>query len=271
MTPPGQKPDKLVTVDVGNSRTKFGLFSALRDGEFPHPDRVIELPAQTGDLDQLLAWLEPHAIEQVGWHLASVNRPAASRIVDWLRERQATTLVRLLGSLDLPLNISLARPDMVGLDRLVAAVAANALRQATRPGVIVDLGTAITVDVVSPEGTFVGGAIMPGIGISARALHAFTDQLPLVEMQHLADAPPALGTATLGAMQAGLFWGAVGGIRELIARMTSTMEVEPQVFLTGGAAASVAKLLSADAHYVPNLTLSGIALAALRDAPPHRQ
>jgi type III pantothenate kinase len=141
-------------------------------------------------------------------------------------------------------------------------VAVNQLRDPNRAAIAVDLGTAITVDLISAEGDFQGGAILPGISMSARALHEFTDLLPLIDMASLAEAPPAVGRSTIDAMQSGLFWGAIGGIRELIDRMTPSHSQPPQIFLTGGAAPSVAGLLAAEAHYVPHLVLSGIALAA---------
>ncbi len=97
---------------------------------------------------------------------------------------------------------------MVGIDRLVDAVAVNRLRDAGRPAVVVDVGSAITVDLVSRDGAFLGGAILPGIAMSARAIHEFTDLLPLVEMSELIAPPPVLGTATAPAMESGLFWGA---------------------------------------------------------------
>jgi type III pantothenate kinase len=167
-------------------------------------------------------------------------------------------------------------------------VAVNRLREAHRPAVIVDVGTAITVDLVSAEGAFLGGAILPGIEMSARALHEFTDLLPLVDVSELTTPPPALGMATVPALESGLFWGSVGAIRQLIEQLGESIadnsattggcpegwggsltatptehgRAEPQVFLTGGAGASVAELLGPDARHVPHLTLAGIALAA---------
>jgi type III pantothenate kinase len=182
--------------------------------------------------------------------------------------------VTLLSSADLPLVVRLERPDMVGIDRLVDAVAVNRLREPDRPAVIVDVGTAITVDLVSADGAFLGGSILPGLAMSARALNEFTDLLPLIDVAELADPPPALGTSTESAMQSGLFWGAVGAIRELIDQLVVVPllrqkqcneekypNARPQVFLTGGAGATVAELLGPDAQYVPHLTLAGIVLA----------
>jgi type III pantothenate kinase len=124
------------------------------------------------------------------------------------------------------------------------------------------MGTAVTVDLISPDGAFLGGAIMPGIGLSARALHEFTDLLPLLDMPELAEPPPALGTATLKALRSGIYWGAVGGVRQLIELLARQIEGSPQVYLTGGAAPAVAALLAESGQYVEHLTLAGIALTA---------
>lgn len=254
----------LVAVDVGNNRIKFGLFEqsvANASRNLPIPRRTLDLVPQERDLDRLIAWLEPWDVAAVGWWIGSVQRTVTSQLVTWLCDRQATR-ISLLAAGDLPLVVSLPRPDMVGIDRLINAVGTNRLRLPNSPAVVVDLGTAITVDLVGAQGDFLGGAILPGIGTSARALHEFTDLLPLLDMQALAEPPPPLGTATTEALRSGLYWGAVGGVRELIARLGQQAKATPQIFLTGGAAPAVAALLSQDAIYVPHLTLAGIALTA---------
>ncbi len=254
-----------VAVDIGNSRLKFGLYEAAGEGELPAPNRVLDFDPEKDALDRVAAWLGPWTVAQAAWWIASVNRPHATLLVDWLRQRQTDLRITLLASGDLPLSVALPRPDMVGIDRLIGAVAANRLREPARAAIVVDLGTAITVDLVNRQGAFLGGAILPGIGMSARALYEFTDLLPLLDMRVLREPPPALGKSTTDALQSGLYWGAVGGVRELIARLTADAGAEVQVFLTGGAAPAVAGLLTADALYVPHLVLSGIALTALAD------
>ena len=154
------------------------------------------------------------------WHIGSVNRPAASRLIDWLRDHRAADEIVLVTSGDLPLEVKLPRPDMVGVDRLLDGFAANRLRSPGRPAVVVDVGSAITVDLVDAAGAFLGGAILPGIAMSARALHEFTDLLPQIDMAELAEPPPALGTVTVAAMRSGLFWGAVGAVRQLVEQLT---------------------------------------------------
>lgn len=255
----------LIAVDIGNSRMKFGLFADPARGQqanaLAEPSLTHHLAQGDGDLDELVGWLAARDVASVDWWIASVNRPAATRLIDWLRERGAAPRTRLLYSGDLPLVVELPRPDMVGIDRLLGAVAANAVREPSRPAAIVHLGSAITVNLVSASGAFRGGAILPGIAMSARALHEFTDLLPRVELEHLADPPSALGTSTPHAIESGVFWGAIGAARELIVRLGDNTAADPQVFLTGGAAASVAGLLAPGAVYLPHLVLSGVALA----------
>lgn len=251
----------LVAVDVGNSRVKFGLFTQPSAEPLPRPHSEWNWTPGRDTWDALDAWLAPYAAAELHWWIGSVQRQLASELIAWLRARQADQIV-LLASGDLPLTIELPRPDMVGIDRLLGAVAANRLRPAGRPAVVVDLGTAITVDLVSAAGAFAGGAILPGIGLSARGLYEFTDLLPLLEMQDLAAPPPVVGLDTIAALRSGIYWGAVGGVREVVQRLRGELAVEPQVYLTGGAAPSVAPLIAADAAYVPHLVLGGIALTA---------
>ncbi len=187
-------PFPLVAVDVGNTRAKFGLFPRATASGLPEPAQCLHVPHEGSDLDVLGSWLAEAGFRTVFWWIGSVNRPAGTRLVDWLRSHRAVYPIRLLAAGDLPLSVAVERPDMVGVDRLLDALAANGLRTPDQPAVVVDVGTAITVDLVSREGVFLGGAILPGIGMSAKALHAFTDLLPLVEVADLSplrwDGPP---------------------------------------------------------------------------------
>jgi type III pantothenate kinase len=252
----------LIAVDVGNSRVKLGRFDDVRasHGRLPTPAATLDL-AEPAQFDRISAWLASRPADDFRWYIGSVQRAVSSTLIDWLREHGARQIT-LLASFDLPLRVSLPRPDMVGIDRLLGAVAVNHIRNSNSPAIVVDLGTAITVDLVEVDGAFAGGAILPGIGLSARALHEFTDLLPQLDMHALAEPPSALGTDTIAAMRAGIYWGAVGGVRQLIELLGRQLAGAPQVFLTGGAAPAVAHLIAADAGYQAHLVLSGIALAA---------
>jgi type III pantothenate kinase len=253
----------LVAVDVGNSRIKLGDFEHPLAEPLPHPVRAlaIELDWADGDFD---GWLM-HDPAEYTWSIASVNRPAATRLIRWLQAHNVPR-IQLLTHADLPLAVDLPRSDLVGLDRLANAVAANRLRCASQPAIVIDIGSAITLDLISENGIFVGGSILPGLGMSARALHEFTDLLPLVEVT---ERPEPLGKSTLAAISSGLFWGAVGAMREVMVRLADA-PIESQVFLTGGGAPVFAVALGevspVPIEFVPHLTLAGIALATLGTA-----
>jgi type III pantothenate kinase len=254
-----------VAVDVGNTRLKLGVFQPPLADPLPHPIATLSLGREwsAADLDAFL----PLPPAQYAWTIASVNRPACAQLVEWLAKRGATH-VKQLSHADLPLAIDVEEPSRVGMDRLVNAVAINRLRQSHSPAIIIDMGTALKLDVVSGDGAFAGGSISLGIAMSARALHEFTDLLPLVEVT---EPPPAIGKSTRGAMNSGLYWGAVGAVRELIAQITATVG-PAEIYLTGGAGPLFTNVLDQEStrppQFVPHLTLAGIALAAQATGTP---
>jgi type III pantothenate kinase len=249
----------LVAVDIGNSRTKLGLFTTLGAG-LPIPDRTLALGPDWHS-EELESWL-PGPANRLHWRIASVNRAGTARLLDWLTGHNVDRW-QVLSVTDFPLAVDVAEPDKVGMDRLAGALGASVLKQPGQAAIVVDLGSAITVDLVSPAGAFCGGVIMPGIAMSALALHQFTDLLPLEPMSELADPPDVLGKTTSACLRAGLYWGAIGAVRECVARLNERRE-RPQLFVTGGAGAAAARLLvdsgGQPAQLVPHLTLAGIAL-----------
>jgi type III pantothenate kinase len=260
-----------VAVDIGNSRIKIGRFNRADQSPLPQPASILDISITdhaTGHFDaaELDAWCRTNVSSRTEWLIGTVHRTAGQRLVaaanDWSQRTQIECPTRILSFRDIPLQISVDEPSRVGVDRLLGAVAANRLRQADRAAIIVDLGTAITVDLLDAGGTFAGGAILPGIGMSARALAEQTDALPRVAMEHLEKSPSPLGKSTEAAIQAGLYWGAVGAIRELITMLASGMSQPPELFFTGGASQQVAQLFAqhGSVHHVPHLVLAGIAI-----------
>ena len=265
----------LIAVDVGNSRIKLGRFELLTGLSLPEPVEVFDLPLadnRSGSFDaaRLEAWCQEHVANGMAWRVASVHRPAAERltsmVADWAARSHIDCPLQCLTYADVPLAIRVAEPPRVGIDRLLGALAADRLRWPDRPAVIIDLGTAITVDLLEADGSFSGGAILPGIAMAARALAEQTDALPDIGLDRLETPPVAVGKSTTSAIESGLYWGAVGAIRELLSQMSSGLAMPPDVFLTGGASSQVAERLTTDSdrpvRHVPHLVLSGIALAA---------
>ncbi len=149
-------------------------------------------------------------------------------------------------------------PRAVGADRLVNGFAAWKMAGG-RPVVVADFGTATTVDAVSLDGTYLGGAIAPGIGISSDALFRAAAKLPRVELE----APPrALATNTPHSVQAGLVFGYAGLTKELVARVASEVEerehVKPLVLATGGLAELIAPFVPQIERVEGDLTLQGL-------------
>jgi type III pantothenate kinase len=259
MTSTGAAP--LVAVDIGNSRIKLGEFQHPASAPLPLPSRSIGLSLDWTDQD-LRVFLPPAPLT-CRWAISSVNRPATARLLQWLADAGVQD-VHLMAHGDMPLAIEVLRPELVGMDRLANAVATNRLRAPQHSAIVISMGSAIAVDLVSAAGAFSGGAILPGMAMAARALHEFTDLLPLVEVQ---EPPTSLGKSTEEAIRAGVYWGAVGAVRELVLRLAER-HAPVEILLTGGAAPDFAAVLSKEEdpplRFVPHLTLSGIAIAAMR-------
>jgi type III pantothenate kinase len=251
-----------IAVDIGNSFIHLSPFS--RDA-LPSASRADMLEAESVEqLASLLtsprckSWLEQDAT----WFVATVHQAREQQLADWVRTQRPRDQYRRLDYQDFGLPMRVIHPERVGLDRLAAAVAANDLRRPGCGAIIVDAGTAITVDYLDEDGAFHGGAIMPGPRIASRALHDYTDALPLVSLPE--SVPSPLGRETRSAIESGLYWGILGGVRELIAQISSIADSPSDLFLTGGGAHPEHFLASLSGRRIPHLTLDGIALTGER-------
>ncbi|MBI1208260.1 MAG: type III pantothenate kinase [Azospirillum sp.] len=155
------------------------------------------------------------------------------------------------------------RPAEVGADRLVNAVAAAAYYHP--PLIVIDFGTATTFDVVDRDGHYCGGVIAPGINLSLEALHMAAAKLPRVDIVQPAQ---VIGTDTVGCMQSGVFWGYIGLIEGLVARIRAEFGQAMTVIGTGGLAALFAKATTAIEHIDGELTLRGLLLIHQRNRQP---
>ncbi|MEM8679582.1 MAG: type III pantothenate kinase [Planctomycetota bacterium] len=255
-----------IMMGIGNTSVHAGLFTAAemqqpRD-RLPQPTWHYRASVDQLDHDPFAACDLPTELAEVV--VASVNRDAYARIVQWIGQRYPQVVVRTLQYSDFPVALGQTEPARVGTDRIAAAVAVNALRTQSRAAVFVDAGTALTVNVIDPAGVFLGGAILPGIAVSLSTLSHATDQLPALSFRELAGAslPPVIGRNTEEAMRSGVFWGAVGAIRELSQQMAHQLEAPTELFVTGGFGEPLAAALGGDAPFVPHLVLAGIAMAA---------
>jgi len=152
------------------------------------------------------------------------------------------------------------RPWEVGADRLVNAVAAAAYY--TAPLIVIDFGTATTFDVVDPDGNYCGGAIAPGINLSLEALHMAAAKLPRVD---IIQPGQVIGHDTVSCMQSGVFWGYIGLIEGLVARIKAEFGQPMAVIATGGLAALFAQATPVIEQIDTELTLRGLLLIYQRN------
>lgn len=127
------------------------------------------------------------------------------------------------------IEIKTAKPEEVGADRLVNALAVVTLYQA--PAIVVDFGTATNFDVVDSSPAYIGGVIAPGVNLSMNALHAAAAKLPKISIKKPAT---AIGNETVSAMQSGIYWGYISMIEGMVARISKELGEKPLVIATGG-------------------------------------
>jgi type III pantothenate kinase len=155
---------------------------------------------------------------------------------------------------DTGIEVRIARPDQVGEDRLVNAVAAFAMHGG--PLIVIDFGTATTFDVIAADGAYEGGVIAPGINLSLEALDRAAAKLPRIAIKE----PPqqVIGQATIPAMESGAYWGYVGLIEGLVARIKGEYGQPMKVVATGGLASLFARATESIEEVDPDLTLRGL-------------
>jgi type III pantothenate kinase len=253
----------LLALEIGNTNVTIGLFRA---GALLATRRAATNQRATTDevellLDGLLR-LDGLAFADIDAIAMASVVPALSGAVQGIAERRDRQLL-VAGPGTVPLAVRVDRPDEVGADRLVNALAAGRLHGT--PAVVVDFGTATTLDCVAADGAYVGGAIAPGLELGLEALAARTAKLPRIALR----APDrAIGRDTVSAMQAGtvfgyqaLATGLLDRVRRELADASGVAPGEVRAILTGGlSAAPWARSLDGIDAIDPDLTLKGLAI-----------
>ena len=264
--------DTVLVADVGNTRIKLAVVSdhgldATGLWRLPTVSLRQDLDSHAFRPENLERWLTSAAPGSAVVLVASVHDAAATRLEAVLAAVSATShrplRQRRIGHADLPLSISLDEPHKTGIDRLAAAAAAAIMKTPDRGAIIVDCGTAATVDMLAADGTFLGGAILPGPALMARALADGTSKLPAVAALERSAPPAVPGRSTHEAIAAGIGWGIHGAIAKLVAEARGVLGPDADVILTGGWRGAVRAALP-EAIDLPDLVLCGIALAAER-------
>src|SRR5437588_8455432 len=247
----------LLVIDIGNTNTSLGVFDG--DSLVAHW-RLTTERARTVDEWGVLA---RNLFALTGFDFKSIDAIAVASVVPPLNftlRRMAETYFELTPlfidhTVDTGLKILYKPPSDVGADRIVDAVAA--IHKYGSPCIVVDFGTATTFDAINATGEYLGGVITPGITISSDALFERAAKLPRVEIKR---PQKVIGSATVEAMQSGLYYGYVGLVDGILRRMIDELGGSPRVMATGGLAPLIAKgsgfVETADGH----LTLDGLRL-----------
>jgi type III pantothenate kinase len=248
----------LVAVSVGNSRTAIALFegadASLQPSSIQHLANAERegIVAAVGE-----AWARIADQPDSCVAVASVSTPVSLPLLDRLRGSIGDAVQELGEEIGVPIGTQLDPESVPGIDRLLNAAAAwSILRSAC---VIVDAGTAVTVDFVDGAGTFQGGAIAPGARMQLQALHEGTSALPAVELA--APDEEAFAKNTRDAMLQGVVHGIRGLVWRLVERYAEHYGAFPTVIATGGDAALLFERDELIDRLVPELTLMGIAVS----------
>jgi type III pantothenate kinase len=246
----------LVVVNVGNSRLAVGSFVA---GELGPVARLPHAERSRWEEEIAEAWNKIEGRDNAAIVAVGVN-PAMERALDDAVQSAADRRVVWVGKdLDLPIKVRTDTPEKTGLDRILTVAAAY--EQLGQACVVVDAGTAITVDCCNDEGEFLGGAIAPGVRLQLESLHEKTAALPLLGPAEFRPPEGPFGRNTADAMLQGVYHGIRGMVKELVENYATALGRWPEVIATGGDAAALFKDWELIHAISPDLTLYGIALA----------
>jgi type III pantothenate kinase len=249
----------LLAIDVGNTNIVLGVFDKKK---LLHSWRLQTQRERTSDeLGLLVDGLFAH--DNIA--RSSISAIVLASVVPPLTGTTAAMVQRYFGRAPLVVDpaantgmpILYENPAEVGADRIVSAIAAYEQfgRSAGRPMVVCDFGTATTLDAVTAKGEYLGGAICPGVTISADALFQRAARLPRIDVRKPAT---VIGRTTVGALEAGLFYGYVGMVEGLVRRMSDELGGGAICVATGGLAAVIAPETSLIDHVDVDLTLHGL-------------
>lgn len=237
----------LLAIDIGNTNITFGIFKASR----------IVRRFNISTVKYSLAGLRR------GLGRARVDDTIICSVVPAAAVVLAKDLRKLIGrkphiidkNIVVPIKNLYRRPKQVGSDRLVNAYAA--IKLYGTPAVVVDFGTAVTFDIISKKAAYLGGMILPGLGISLKALHQNTALLPKIKLQ----APSAfIGRDTAGSMLSGISYGFAALVEGLTKRIRHNIGKEALVIGTGGDIGLIARYSRGFSHIDRDLTLKGLYL-----------
>lgn len=241
-----------IAVDIGNSAIKLALNTAETFHEY-------SLSLNENDWQiAAIQWAQTQNDEQeLLWQIASVHPKAAEMFTGHLRSICPAANVNLVTWRDIPMEPKVDEPDRLGIDRLICAYATTL--HCAPPVIIVDAGSAITVDLVTRDGEFQGGAIVPGLGMQFASLAEGTASLPLLNTRNRQPHYPAKNTSD--AIFSGVLTAAAAAIDRLITEYCNQVDIDSEIVpivLTGGDAPIVSPYLRHNHERIDNLVCRGL-------------
>jgi type III pantothenate kinase len=243
----------LMVLNVGNTRLSVGVFAG---GELQYSTRIPH--ASRGEWPTRLkeAWSRIEDSEQPAVAAASVNPPLVEPLEHVVAQACGAKVEWVGRDIELPVKVLTEQPEQTGVDRVLNIAAAY--EQMGKACVVVDAGSALTIDCCDDNGDFLGGAIAPGASMQLNALHEKTAKLPLVT---LAAPQGAFGKTTDEAIRQGVYHGIRGVVKELVENYATELGTWPDLIATGGDAPALFEGWELIHAIAPDLTLYGIALA----------
>lgn len=243
----------LLALNVGNTRLGVGVFVG---GELEYVTRIdnahqADWPGKLAD-----AWARIKDKADPAVAGASVNPMLADTLEPIIRRVTGRPVDWVGQGIDLPMPVKTAKPEETGVDRVLNVAAA--FEQMQKACVVVDAGTAITVDLCNDKGEFLGGAIAPGVNMQLDALHEKTAKLPRVDF---ASPESPIGDDTRQAILHGVYHGVRGLVKELAENYATELGFWPDIVATGGDARQLFEEWELIHAIAPDLTFYGIALA----------
>ncbi|MDD5064680.1 MAG: type III pantothenate kinase [Phycisphaerae bacterium] len=250
----------LIAIDIGNTNITIGLY--LKDEEqfiksVPGKSRKELTDTLTSAWGKIPIVKSSKEKKRNGVIVVSSVNPAQTKLIGQIVEDNLGEKILVIGKdIPLPMSLWVDEPDKVGTDRIVAAAAAYAV--VGDAVAVADFGTAVTIDLVDDKGIFLGGVILPGFEISAKALNENTAQLPKVNVIRPKE---PFGKNTTEAINCGLYYSAVATLQEVTRRYAEKVGKWPHTVITGSAAGTIKDDCEFVDSWVPNLAVKGIVLA----------
>lgn len=257
--------DLLLCIDVGNTQTVLGMY---KDQDLIYRWRIRSDRDRTADEYRHIVTdlMRGEGIDDDslrGICIACVVPPALGPVIEMSRVSFGTEPLVIGPGIRTGMPILYDNPKEVGADRIVNSVAA--FERFHRDLVVIDFGTAITFDVISAAGEYLGGVIFPGINISLDALFLKAAKLPRVELEK---PQKVVGRTTISSIQSGIIYGYSGLVDSLVDRIASELGTDPYVVATGGLAGVVSSESRRIREVLPDLTLEGLRLLYERNQGP---